>query len=59
MIVQDATKHYVTVSGEYIGGFCGTEPPTGAIEVPAALRTPVRSGMGTFEANSLRPELWY
>lgn len=27
------TKFYIDASGNYIGGFCGAEPPAGAIEV--------------------------
>jgi hypothetical protein len=30
------TKYYVDVNGNCLGGFCGSEPPEGAIEVPTA-----------------------
>lgn len=28
------TKYFIDAQGNYIGGFCGAEPPEGAIEVP-------------------------
>ncbi|HEX5362333.1 MAG TPA: hypothetical protein VFW49_14800 [Fluviicoccus sp.] len=33
---MQVTKYFVDVSGAYIGGFAGAEPPAGAIEVPTA-----------------------
>jgi len=30
------TKYFVDISGNYIGGYSGAEPPVGAIEVPTA-----------------------
>lgn len=30
------TKYYVDVTGRYLGGFDGAEPPSGAVEVPNA-----------------------
>ena len=30
------TKYFVDTNGNYIGGFCGAEPPLGSIEVPIA-----------------------
>lgn len=28
------TKYYVDYGGVYLGGFCGAEPPAGAIQIP-------------------------
>lgn len=30
------TKYYIDQNGNYIGGFDGSEPPVGAIEIPSA-----------------------
>jgi hypothetical protein len=30
------TKYYVDTNGVYLGGFCGCDPPEGAVEVPDA-----------------------
>lgn len=30
------TKYFVNAAGDYLGGFCGSKPPKGAVEVPTA-----------------------
>nr|WP_321526632.1 hypothetical protein [uncultured Cohaesibacter sp.] len=35
-MTEQITKHYVTLEGVYLGGFAGTEPPDGAVEVALA-----------------------
>lgn len=41
------TEYYVDQGGNYIGGFCGAEPPSWAIEVP----TPPNNGTDLWDGS--------
>jgi hypothetical protein len=45
------TKFFVDISGNYIGGFDGAEPPVGAIEVP----TPPEHASQKWEEDAWEP----
>lgn len=40
-------RFFISESGDYLGGFVGCEPPTGAIEVPADRPSPDHIWNGT------------